>query len=97
MILHLLGPHLNKVKVTRAVLCQAILYGVNSRAKDAATEERLLDLIMQGETSHCFLNIFYPTPQFSATYVTCRCVRRRSIVRPFLEHAPKPSEDIIHK
>ena len=43
------------------------------------------------------LNTFYPTPQFRAAYVTCRCVWRRSLVQPLLEHTPKPFEDVIHK
>ena len=42
-------------------------------------------------------NTFYPTPQFSAAYVTWRCARRRTLLRLFLKHTFKPSEDVIQK
>ena len=49
MILHILDPCQNKVKVTRAILCQAVLHCTNVRAKEAASSGKLLDLKTTGE------------------------------------------------
>ena len=53
MILHVLDPCANKVKVTRAMLCQAVLYCTNSRAKEAASNGTFVDLKETGELICC--------------------------------------------
>ncbi|XP_076472562.1 uncharacterized protein LOC143301968 isoform X2 [Babylonia areolata] len=44
MVLHVLDPCENKVKVTRAMLCQAVVHSSNSSAKEAAGSGEFVDL-----------------------------------------------------
>ncbi|KAL8574864.1 hypothetical protein ACOMHN_044886 [Nucella lapillus] len=44
MILHALDPGENKVKVTRAMLCQAVIHHSNAAAKEAVNEGQFMDL-----------------------------------------------------
>ncbi|KAK7093751.1 uncharacterized protein [Littorina saxatilis] len=57
MILHVLDSKENKVKVIRAMLCQAVLYCTNTRAKDAATSDRLFDLKEKNNVERTLCNL----------------------------------------